>query len=477
MPHQDSALAPAERLRVEYTTKPVSGWGGLVAFMRYLERLRVRDLLQAVLPDGRTSPNQIPVVDIVLTLLVTVLTGGRRFAHVERVRNDEVVRGLLGSARLPSAMTVTRYLSGLARSQVERLSEGLRRFVLSRLRPPALGWVLDVDSTVFERYGQQEGSLKGHNPRKHGRPSHHPILAMLAEAKVVLHAWLRSGNTGSARGVEAFLAETLALLPDGFRLYAVRGDSGFYTRQLLDTLEARQLDYAIVARMTPHLKQAIIGLRAWHTIGTGLAVSELRYHAPTWSAPRRLVVVREELCERPEARGRKLIAVPGYLFHAVVTTLAHPPAEVWRFYNHRADCENRLKELKDDFGVNGFCLRSFDATDATFRLVCFLFNLVALFKRDALPSAAPTLASLRTAVFVVGGILGQDGRQPVLRLGLVGARQADFMALLTRVADVVAATVAQLAQLVGELDVAPPTPWRARRRPPRAPVTAPAGAR
>jgi len=44
-----------------------------------------------------------------------------------------------------------------------------------------------MDSTVFERYGQQEGSLKGHNPRRHGRPSHHPLLAVLGEAHFLLH--------------------------------------------------------------------------------------------------------------------------------------------------------------------------------------------------------------------------------------------------------------------------------------------------
>jgi hypothetical protein len=75
---------------------------------------------------------------------------------------------------------------------------------LPKLRAPALGAMLDLDSTVFERYGHQQGSLKGYNPRKHGRPSHHPLLAMLAEAKVVVHAWLRSGNTASARGEKLF---------------------------------------------------------------------------------------------------------------------------------------------------------------------------------------------------------------------------------------------------------------------------------
>jgi len=61
-------------------------------------------------------------------------------------------------------------------------------------------------STVFERYGQQQGSLKGHNPRKHGRPSHHPLLAVLAEAHFLLHGWLRSGNCGSSRGAKEILA-------------------------------------------------------------------------------------------------------------------------------------------------------------------------------------------------------------------------------------------------------------------------------
>jgi hypothetical protein len=35
-------------------------------------------------------------------------------------------------------------------------------------------------------------------------------------------------------------------------------------------------------------------------------------------------VVREEVRERPEARGRELIEVPGYTFHVLVTTLKVP---------------------------------------------------------------------------------------------------------------------------------------------------------
>src|SRR5258708_7168784 len=81
-------------LEVQYTDKPVSGWGGLVAVVKYMDRLGIRGLLQHALVDGRTSPNQIPVVDIAMGFMLAVLTGAWRFAHVERLRADAVVRGI-----------------------------------------------------------------------------------------------------------------------------------------------------------------------------------------------------------------------------------------------------------------------------------------------------------------------------------------------------------------------------------------------
>ena len=69
----------------------------------------------------------------------------------------------------------------------------------------------------------------------------------------------------------------------------------------------------------------------WTSFAPGLEVGEMKYQAPGWKQERRIVVVREEIRERPEARGRKLIDLPGYTFHTVVTTLALPAADVWRF--------------------------------------------------------------------------------------------------------------------------------------------------
>src|SRR5215471_6914879 len=168
MPGQSSVFGgPATSLELRDSGKPVSGWGGLLAVMRYFERRGVRQVWASALPDGRTSPNQVPVVDLVVAFWAAVLTGGQRFAQIERLRTDEVVQTILGLARMPSAMTLTRYFGGLVRSQVEHLSAGLGQLVFGQLKRPLLGATLDLDSTVLERYGNQAGSLKGYNPHKH----------------------------------------------------------------------------------------------------------------------------------------------------------------------------------------------------------------------------------------------------------------------------------------------------------------------
>jgi hypothetical protein len=449
-------------LGVEYTGRPVSGWGGLILVVRFLDAMGLRAVLARALPDGRRSPNQIPVVDMVLGVFATVLTGGRRFSHVERIRHDEVVRGILGVRRIPSAMSLTRYFGGFVQSQVDHVAEVLGRWVMQRAGVRATGEVLDLDSTVFERYGRQEGSLKGHNPRKHGRPSHHPLLAMLASAKLVAHAWLRSGNAGTARGVNAFLAETLARLPSHVVLRAIRADSGFFETDFLDELDRRRLDYAIAVRMNRLVHREIVGISQWRPFGLGLEVASIPYQAYKWERPRRLVVVREEIRTRPEARGRRLFDLPDYTVHGVVTSLTDPPEDVWRFYNGRAESENRLKELKYDYGADGFCLQSFFGTEAVFRLLCVLFNILAQFKHSVLLDDAPQLGTVRHSTFVIGAILGTKGRHRVLRLGLRGRWRERFATLLARITALL--TVTPILQPNQLQSLQCPRAWQPRRR-------------
>ena len=56
--------------------------------------------------------------------------------------------------------------------------------------------------------------------------------------------------------------------------------------------------------------------------------------------------------------------------------------------------ENRIAELKHDLGADGFCMKQFFATEAAFRTVLLLFNLLAEFQRAAgMPSIVSWLLS------------------------------------------------------------------------------------
>jgi hypothetical protein len=78
--------------------------------------------------------------------------------------------------------------------------------------------------------------------------------------------------------------------------------------------------------------------------------------------------------------------------------------------------ENRIAELKNDLGADGFCLKEFFATEAAFRAVLLLFNLLAEFQRAASLPSYREPATLRTQVLTCGAILGRAGRRLVLHL-------------------------------------------------------------
>src|SRR6476661_6878253 len=416
VPQEISALLSGERLKLRETHRAVTPLGGVVVFVEYLNRIGLSVEFRRHMPVRYRSRNQIDPSTTLVCFLVSVLAGARRFAHAAWLRGDKALHAVLGVERFPTDDTICNLFRRFTMGHVQRLFEPLKCWELERLPQRHEGYSLDLDSTVFERYGEQEGSLKGHNPRKHGRPSHHPLLAVLAEAHFVLHGWLRSGNCGTSRGVVEFLEEALALWQQRQKIRLLRADSGFFEDKLLSFLEQRLLPYIVVARLTPWVKRAAQRVEQWTVLDDDYAVGEFRIQLHGWSAERRFVVIREQVREGRDSVGRKLIDVPGYTFRVFVTSCGDPPEEIWRGYNRRADMENRIAELKHDLGADGFCLKQFFATEAAFRSVLLLFNLLAEFQRAAGLPVYREPATIRTQVLTCGAILGRAGRRLVIHL-------------------------------------------------------------
>jgi hypothetical protein len=200
-------------------------------------------------------------------------------------------------------------------------------------------------------------------------------------------------------------------------LRCVRADSGFFEEALLAFLEERSLSYIVVARLTTQLKRRAASIQNWSVVDEHYAVGEFTARLQGWSQERRFVVVRERVREDKAAVGRKLIDVPGYTFRVWVTNRLDAGLELWRDYNQRACVEQRIEELKNDLSAQGFCTQNFWATEAAFLAVLFTFNLLSLYQQQVSPQQGYRQpATLRTAVFVCGAILGRSGRQVVLHL-------------------------------------------------------------
>ena len=416
VPREIAALLSGERVVLRETNRAVTPFGGVAVFISFLRKIDLVGQIRRHMPIQWKSPNHIDPTLTFVAFLTTVLMGGRRFAHAALLRGDRALHALLGMKRFPIDDTIRNLFREFGMGQVQRLYEPLGEWQMARLPQRADGYTLDLDSTVFERYGQQEGSLKGHNPRKQGRPSHHPLLAVLGEAHFLLHGWLRSGNCGTARGVEEFLKEALALWGQRQEIRLLRADSGFFDDKLLSFLEQRLLPYIVVARLTKWVKRAAQAVVQWTALDDYFAVGEFRLKLHGWSVERRFVVIRERERENRDSVGRKLIDVPGYTFRVFATSCAQTPEEIWRDYNRRADMENRIAELKHDLGADGFCLQEFFATEAAFRAVLLLFNLLAEFQRAAGLPGYRQPATIRTQVLTCGAILGRAGRRTVVHL-------------------------------------------------------------
>jgi Transposase DDE domain group 1 len=416
VPREIDALLSDERLILREPERAVTPFGGIAVFIFFLDKIGFVQAVRQHMPIRWRSPNHIDPTSTFTAFLVSILVGARRFAPASLLRGDRALHGLLGLDRFPTDDTSRNRFRRFGMGEGQRLFAPLAEWQMQRLPPRVEGYTLDLDSTVFERYGKQEGSLKGHNPRKHGRPSHHPLLAVLSEAHFLLHGWLRSGNCGTSRGGEEFLQEALALWGQRQKIRLLRADSGFFDDKLLNFLEQQVLPYIVVARLTPGVKRAAQRVEQWTILDDNYAVGEFRLQLHGWNVERRFVVIREQIREGRDSVGRKLIDVPGYSFRVFVTSCPDSPEEIWRGYNRRADMENRIAELKHDLGADGFCLKQFFATEAAFRSVLLLFNLLAEFQRAAGLPVYRQPATIRTQVLTCGAILGRAGRRLVLHL-------------------------------------------------------------
>src|ERR1700712_5419551 len=109
----------AGRVHIEWdTTAPVTPCGQLAFFIDYLKQAGLFDAWVADCPLSFTSPNAPKKRDLLGTVMLSVLAGHRRYAHITTLRCDPVNPPMLGMRKVLSEDSVRQrkfMLSGARR--------------------------------------------------------------------------------------------------------------------------------------------------------------------------------------------------------------------------------------------------------------------------------------------------------------------------------------------------------------------------
>jgi hypothetical protein len=208
------------------------------------------------------------------------------------------------------------------------------------------------------------------------------------------------------------------------------------------------MDYVIATPIHQYFQRDIYDLENWTQIDDGLEVNEFYYshQSKDWGGRRRYIVVRQEIERRPKATGKQLRLFENEPYfkeyrHSLYVTNDEiaSPHEVWNYYKPRANDENVIKNMKDGFGLSAYNMRNFWATEAVLMTICLIFhNLITLLVKTVIePGGKRTkLRTLRMEYLIVPALMGKDGRDDVVRIGLSNPkRRTKFLQILERIKD------------------------------------------
>lgn len=262
--------ADVSRIRMAGTSERLTDVSGLVAFGQFLSARGTDRELRERFDRLKSHPAVVyRMSDQIRLLLDAQLAGESRVLGVEALAADPLFVRLAGGC-VPSVDTLYRDLGRFDHAAIVELEEMVFREGLDGRALPRRGDVhLDIDSTVEPLFGAHEGGAVGPNPRYHGRPSYHPLVARCAETDTCVGALLRPGDTAFGAADAPFVRHVTerfrGTLRKGHRLI-VRIDAAGDCDAVLRAIRDAGAHFLVKAHATADLLRAVHGHQPWTTV-------------------------------------------------------------------------------------------------------------------------------------------------------------------------------------------------------------------
>ena len=440
------------QVRLSVTDDALTPFGGLVPWAAYTKHLGIVEELAAGCPVTRTSGNAAPVYDVIQSFMLTALTDGTRFSHIERLREDPTIPELFGMESVVSDDTVRRLFETIdpvvGAEWVARHAKPMWGALPDRI-------IMDWDSTVQTKYGHQQGAEVGYNPSKPGRRSFHPLLGVVARTRLCPAYRFRPGDTVTATQWQKAMEDAQRWLGDR-QVWLNRGDLGLGQDPVMtwhETVAGRPC-FLFKLKLTSKVRAALHQVPAadWQgptTVGAW-QVAEGKLQLTGWRHSRRVVFARCLQGVVPSEKSGEFWDRNKHEFAVYVTNL---PLEfnawqIQQLYRDRADTENVFDELKNQWGFSGFCAKARPITELAARLLLMVYNLWVLFVRFIVPHKHTEAKRGRRWFLLIAGRLVQSGRQKELQISIRGGWAEQLRDGYMRLHEWIRSTAPQLKPVV-----------------------------
>ena len=296
--NDDLRVSFDSRLRVKFIGSKVTTDAGLLAYREIDETLGLTGMGLEMLTDSRLGSNkQHGLVPLLRQSIYSRLAGYEDVNDAERLCVDPAMRHVVGGrASQPEKQAASTSEVGRFETEILSTQDNLRKLMdLSgewidkvHQRQPLKELILDLDSSVSETYGKQEGTAyNGHFECN----CYHPLF-LFNQLGDLERCMLRRGNHASAK----FWRRVLLPVIQRYRHLDIpklfRGDAAFANPSLYRVLENEGYLYAIRLKANAVLEREIEHLLT-RPVGRPskpkLFYHSFQYQAKSWLHSRRVV--------------------------------------------------------------------------------------------------------------------------------------------------------------------------------------------
>src|SRR5665648_37538 len=368
--------------KIDFKAKNLTSNAGLFLLLEDTKSNGIFELIENDLVFDNDLTNKIKMNHI-KTMLCGHFIGIDKLERLKLLQNDPLINEFDISVKEPEA--VSRFLGNFTfktTQQFRDINFKVFRKLLSKSNLTSI--TIDIDSSVINVEGHQEGATKGYDPKKLGNRCYNIQFAFCDELKAFVTGFVRSGNTYTANGAAELIKEIVATLKKDDLEILFRMDSGYFDEEIIETIESLGCKYLIKAKAYSTLASQVADSSILFVKGAeGRETTELFTKLDKWEKKRRFVV---SCVLKPEKERAQLSLLEGaeydYFFFVTNTKLLSEAVVI--SYEKRGNAENYIKEAKYDMAVGHLLLKSFWANEAVFQMMMLSYNLFLLFKFDYL---------------------------------------------------------------------------------------------